>query len=279
MLRKPEIAPRELRDLPLVQDMRDALKRLDETPGVETAADILANCRHEWTRNAVCAALMTYGGPDARAALRKAVGQRDWARGCLLELLAWEGPTGELVAEFMKPDAKDRAKIAELLAVRGDRAALPALRAAAATEQTAADLAAELEAIVRLGGAEPAGEALAHVEKCDARGKVRVGGALAAAGAGEGFVLLSRALGDKDRYTRHLAARALAESGRAAATPGLIAAIADSSRWVRQEGTAGLGRAGTAEALPPLRLMAKSDPEPYLRAEARWAIRQIEGRR
>ncbi|MFO7899148.1 MAG: HEAT repeat domain-containing protein, partial [Planctomycetota bacterium] len=247
-------------------------------PTPETAADITWNCKHDWVRNMGMAALIAFGGQDARRELKKAIGKRKWAKGLYLELLAHEGPTDELIRYFKKADHSGRAKIAGLLAVRNDPAALPALRKAIADEDTKVTLAAELDALVRIGGADVADEALAKRENCRTRGRVRVDAALAAAGAPEGIAGLTEALKSADRYVRYRAATGLAETGRAAAEPGLLIALNDGSRWVRQAATAGLGRVGTDKALPALREMAKSDPLPHLRAEAAWAIRCIRGK-
>ena len=278
MLERPAVKRREIRDLKKIKAMWAALKRLDTKPTVETAIDVMWNCEHPWMRNMGMAAVMAHGGEKARLALKKAIGKRDWARDLYLELIAHEGPTKDLVALFKKAGWRDRAKLAELLAVRNDPAALPALRAAIAREDTKDTLAEEVAALVRIGGAEVAGEAVAQLKNCRPRGKVKVAAALAAAGVGEGFKALAAALKSKDRYTRYFAAKALAESGRPEAEPGLLIALKDKSRWVRQAATAGLGRVGTKTALPALRKVAKSDPLTYLRSEAGWAVSEIKRR-
>jgi len=278
MLERPKVKRREIRDLKKIKAMRAALKRMDKNPTIETAVDVMWNCEHEWMRNYVVGALAAFGGDKARSELKKAIGKRDWARGLYLELLAHEGPTEDLVAEFKKADWRGRARIAELLAVRNDPAALPALRAAIAKEDIKDTLAEEVAALVRIGGAEVAGEGIAQVGKCRPRGKVKVAAALAAAGVPEGFALLNAALKSKDRYTRYFAAKGLAESGRPEAEPGLLIALEDKSRWVRQAATAGLGKCGTKQSLSALKEVAKSDAERYLRSEAKWAASEIERR-
>jgi len=278
MLERPKVKRREIRDLKKIKAMWAALKRMDKQPTIETAIDVMWNCEHEWMRNYVVGALAAFGGDKARAELKKAIGKRDWALGLYLELLAHEGPAVELVAAFKKADWRGRAKIAELLAVRNDPSALPALRAAIGKEDTKDTLAEEVAALVRIGGAQAADEGIAQLKNCRPRGKVKVAAALAKAGVPRGFAALNAALKSKDRYTRYFAAKGLAESGRPEAEPGLLIALKDKSRWVRQAATAGLGRAGTKKALPALRKMAKSDPLPYLRAEADWAISRVASR-
>jgi hypothetical protein len=278
MLQPPTFQRREIRDLEKLRSMADALKRLDESPSAETAADIIRTCKHDWVHNMGVAALMTFGGETARKELRKWSGKIGRAQGLYLELLAQEGPTKDLLAEFRKADGRGRAKIAELLAVRNDRAALPALRAAIAEEDTKDTLAEEVAALVRIGGTDVAEEAAAQLDNCRPRGRVKVAAALAAAGVPDGFEALRRALDDADPTTRYLAAKGLAESGRAEAEPALLIALDDPSRWVRQAATAGLGRVGTRRAVPALRKTASSDPFPYLRAEAEWGMSEIQAR-
>ncbi len=275
----PDVQRREIRDIEKIEAMRADIKRLDRDPTIETAADIIWNSKGDWIRDSGITAMIAIGGEDARRELKKAMKKkRKWARGLYLELLVREGPTAELVAEFETARGEERAKIADLLALRNDHAALPALRKAIESEHNKEILAAELDALVRIGGPDVAEDAVARRKDCDTVGRGRVDAALAKAGACEGLSGLSRMLDHRDRYLRYRAASGLAECGRQEAEPGLIQALSDESRWVRQAATAGLGRIGTRKALPALRRVAKSDPHAYIRAEADWAIGRIDER-
>jgi hypothetical protein len=278
MLERPVVEPREIRNMDAVHSMWQALKKLDAEPELETAIDIMWNCKHTWTHNAVVAALMTFGGDRAREELKKAVGKRGWAQGCLLELLAQEGPTEDLLAYFTKADHRGRAQLAELFAVRRDLAVLDALREAIAKEDTKDTLALEVATLLLIGGADLADEAAAQLANCRLDGKVKVAAALAAIGDARGFAILEEAMRCPDRYIRFRAATGLAESRHPAAEAGLVGALEDDSRWVRQAATSGLAKCGGKHSATPLVKMAKEDPLPYLRAEADWALRQIRKR-
>jgi HEAT repeat protein len=278
MTAPPKVERREVRDLEQIGAMREALARLGKTPDVKTAAEIIRTCKHTWTKSATVAALLAMGGEDAQEELRKLIGTQDWARGCLLELLIREGPTADLVEFLAKADGEGRAKLAPLLADRGDSAALTPLREAIAKEDNSTALGAELTALARLGGADVVDEVEKRVARCDDRTRLNIASALAAGGAREGFEWLNAGLRSADRYTRYRAAAGLAESGKPAAEPGLLRALRDDSRWVRQAATAGLARSGGPASIKPLTAMAEKDPEAYLRAEAEWALGEVRKR-
>ncbi len=277
MLKAPKVKKRELPDKKLIPAMRRALARLDKSPSAGTAADIMWKCPHSWTKNAVVAALMTFG-EEGLAELRKARGKRDWAENCYLEMLTYAGPVNELAARLKKTGAKHRAQAARLLAIRGDKAAVPALEAALAKEKDRDALAAEAAALVRLAGAEAAAEAEKVLERCSVRGRIAVAGALAAAGRERGIKELALALKDGNRYLRYEAAAALAASGNINAEKPLLVALRDKCRWTRREAIAGLAAVGGRESLRPLAGLAKRDKLVDLRAEAGWALGKVKKR-
>jgi HEAT repeat protein len=279
MLQAPKVEPRELADPKQVGPMREALKRLDESPTAETAADIMWNCASEMTRGVMPPALMAIGGEKARAELAKAVGKLESAKGCLMELLSFEGPAGELAAFLADAKAETRADAAALLARKGDRSAAAVLRAAAAKEEDPKALAAELAALMRLEGAGATAEAVKALPGLSERGRIRLGGELARAGAAEGLPALAEGMKSTNRYVRYEAARELAACGRTEAEPQLVAALADESRWVRREAIVGLAAVGGKACLKPLAAVAAKDPQPDLRGGAEWASGEVKKRR
>ncbi len=277
MLKPPRVKRRYLADKKLVSAMRKALVRLDKSPNAKTAAEIMWKCPQGWTKNAVVAALMTFG-EEGLAELRKARGKRGWAENCYLEMLTYAGPVKELAARLKKSGAKHRAQAARLLTLKGDKAAVPALRAALAKEKDRGALAAEAAALVSLAGAEAAPEAEKVMARCTVRGRIAVAGALAAAGVERGVKELAAALKDGNQYVRCEAAVALAASGNPDAEKPLLVALRDKSRWTRREAIVGLAAVGGRESLRPLAGVARRDKLVDLRGEARWALVKVKKR-
>jgi len=278
MTAAPKVERRALDENEGVRAMREALARLDKDPSAETAADIMWNCKNKMTCGVMPQALMAIGGDKAREELRKAIGKIDGAKGCLMELLSFEGPVAELSA-FLKDEKEGvRAEAARLLARKGDRAAVEGLRAALAVEKEPEALAAEAAAMVRLAGTSAAAEAEKLLDSCDQPGQVEVGSALAAAGTASGMAVLEKALGSAEKLVRYRAALALGQSGRSEASRGLVLALADNSRWVRLAATAGLAGCGGEDSIKPLEAAAERDPDETVKSEARWALGEVKKR-
>jgi hypothetical protein len=107
-----------------VAAMRASLVTLDREADAETAARIMHHHPHEWMQSTAPAALLALGGRSARRELKAAVGTREWAEGCYLELLATEGELFELTAYLRHPLAARRSAAAELLRLRHDAGAV-----------------------------------------------------------------------------------------------------------------------------------------------------------
>jgi HEAT repeat protein len=299
MVTPPEVRRHALDDNENVKAMREALARLDQSPTVETAADVMWNSKSELTRGVMPPALMTIGGDKAREELKKAVGKLDSARGCLMELLSFEGPVADLAGFLKDKKASIRADAARLLARKGEPAAVEPLRAALAAERDAEALAAEAAALVRLAGADCREQARKNMrnnrmarywlldltwgldaekvlERCEEAGKVEIGAALAA--IGEDFTDLDSALRSPEKKLRWQAALALGESGRPEAEKGLLVALGDKSRWVRLAATVGLAKCGGKASLKPLERAAEKDADAAVRSESRWAAGELKKR-
>jgi HEAT repeat protein len=304
MAAAPKVERRALDDNEQVKAMREALARLDQSPTVETAADIMWNCKNAMTRGVMPPALMAIGGDKACEELKKAVGKVDGAKGCLMELLSFEGPVADLAA-FLKDEKESiRADAARLLARKGDKAAVEALRAALAAEKDEEAVAAEAAALVRLEefpydpqkvlfvdnsmSSRSAEDRFLDglwrtsppkvIDRCNPGGKVEIAAPMAAAGMETGFKILEQALASPEKKVRYEAALALGASGRREAEKGLLVALGDKSRWVRLAATAGLARCGGKASLKPLERAAEKDTDAAVRSESRWAADELKKR-
>ncbi len=278
MAAAPKLERHALDDNEGVKAMREALARLDKDPSVGTAADIMWHCQNKMTAGVMPQALMAIGGEKAREELKKAVGKINGAQGCLMELLSFEGPVAELAAFLKDGDEGTRAEAARLLARKGDKTAVEALRAALVAEDDKTALAAEAAALVRLGDSETAAGAAGLLERSRPAGQIELAAALAASGNPLGFPVLEQALNSPEKKLRHEATLALGESGRAEAEHPLLTALADKSRWVRLAATAGLAKCGGQTSIKPLKAAAEHDADNAVKAEARWALGEVERR-
>jgi hypothetical protein len=258
--------------------MLRALRRLDRSPTARTAADLMWNSASPLVRQTAPAALLAIGGELARAELRKAIGKRNRAEDCYLDLLTFEGPVAELAARLKKSGAGHRAKAAELLLIRGDAAAVPALRAALRKESDERARAAEAAALLRLAGKGALDDAHGVLPGLGLRDRIRLGGELTRLGTASGFEALGQGLRSPNRYLRFEAARRLAECGNPGVEKLLLVALGDKSQWPRRAAIAGLGRLGGRGSLKALRGVARRDPRADLRSEARWAVAEIRKR-
>jgi HEAT repeat protein len=231
---------------------------------------------HPWVGNMGVAALIALGGPEARAALQKLAEQgHQWGEKGLQELLLREGPTSELVRQLNDGKNAQRGLIADLLALRGDATAVPALKSVVDREQNPEVLSSGIAALVKLEGAAATPQALAAIERCSYAGQLKIAAALAYIDADEGFEWLVEGLRSDNRFRRYACANALAQSKRSAAEKGLLIALSDQSHWVRQAAIGGLAHCGSRKALDPLGKATRNDSQEYLRIEAAWAIEKI----
>ena len=279
MMQAPLVESRDLRNTAAVKGLREAVAKLEQSPTVATALEIIQTSSNGWARTATTAALMAIGGEPARQALKQSTGKTEWVDMCLTEMTGLSGPLAELSALLASTNAANRAETARYLALRAEPGAVGGLRGALSREENADALAAEAAALVRCGGKEAGEEAAAFLDRCEPRGRIELASALASTGVTSGFAMLEKTgTSDENPYMRCAATAGLAQSGRKEAAPALRKMLKDSSRWVRQEALAGLAKCGGPESVEDVRRLADSDPLPYLRTEALWTIGRMQSR-
>jgi hypothetical protein len=279
----PSVTGREIADHNAVPAMRKALAKLDLDPSAETVADIMNHNPHEWTRNAIVAAFMAVGGMASAEALLDAIGEREWAEDCYLELLSFEGDVAQLTERLSMANSMDRIRICELLELKGDATAAPALLSALAVENDPVALAAEIAAYIQVSDPFPTdnvslSDITGILKKLDFRESIRVASRLARKEIDQGIVLLESALSSDNQYFRYEAVVAIVRSGHADAAELLIRALSDVSHWVRREAISGLRCIGGDKALAALLKSRRVEKERDLQIENESAIAFIQKR-
>ncbi len=255
--------------------MRADLARLNRKPTLATVLDLKKNGGNAWVRDSMSAALIAMKGPAAERARRETACQGDKRVGNYLEQRLFDrGPLPDLIRLLESDDPRRRIQSARALTRRRLRRAAPALRRALDKEKDATACAAEMAAWIALQKPGALQEPVTLPRACDPDGRREIAAALAIIGHPQAWPLLTEAARDPDPGLRWRVACDLSECGQAEAEPLLIELLADPSRWVRQAATAGLARYGSTHARRALLKMARTDPEPFLRAEARWASGQ-----
>ncbi|GEM_PF-6025898 len=236
-----------------------------------------------WAREGALEALagMGEGGLPVLARAARSDGREEVRRFATRMIGRVRRPEGrEVLVELMK-DARLRGVVAAALGEMGDTVAIPALvralddRSVSVRRASAAAL-GKLQRIVHpMRDSRAVGSLVRRM--ADSHQSVRFAAAGALAGIGPPAVgALSGALRGADPLVRALAAEALGKVGGGEVVPPLLTAAEDPDWGVRAAAARALGLTGTPSVLPRLRAWLEREPDGFVIAQLREAIRRIE---
>jgi len=279
MLTPPEVKKERFDNTEKVRALKEALARLERSPSVETAEELMYLSSSRLVRIKMPGFIAVRGGEKALRALKKAhLNGLKNAGLFYAALLGIEGPTGELAGFLDHTDTRLRSWAASFLQHRNDKAAVKPLRKQIRKEYDQRSRALQIRALLKISD-HPDDIALAEdiLEIVSGENRIITAGALASRGSGKGMHVLKIYLLNTNPYLRACASAELAACGTAPEDL-LIENLTDPSQWVRRNAVVGLSRFGTEICIEHLHTTARSDVMQHIRKEAEWAVRKVKER-